>query len=137
MSYSEGWQKKFDFYDKAGLPKSSTYQAAFKALPFFERVVLNFNVGAFFFGFIYFFYIGRPKQALAIILWMVLLNVGAQLLINVVGHLIDPSIHRLIFLFIGLSFTLINMQAANISYYLKEKKNAPDSFNPYKELRWF
>ncbi|MCC8373261.1 MULTISPECIES: DUF2628 domain-containing protein [Photorhabdus] len=55
--YSERWQTRFAFFERNGAPKAPEYKAAMKAEPFMRRILLNMNFIAFFFGFIYFFYI--------------------------------------------------------------------------------
>lgn len=45
------WQQRFAFFEKYGLPGSSPdAQAAFKVLPFGQKLTLNANLLAFFFG---------------------------------------------------------------------------------------
>lgn len=62
------WQTRFRFFQAHGSPgmwkTDRDFQAAFKALPTRERMVISFNGFAFFFGAFYLAYLGMWRKAL-------------------------------------------------------------------------
>ncbi|MCZ4555656.1 DUF2628 domain-containing protein [Rhodococcus maanshanensis] len=67
----ERWMFRFDFFAQHGLPglwkNSPEWVAAFKALPFGRRMILQFNWLAALFGFVYLFAKGLWRKAVAFI----------------------------------------------------------------------
>ncbi|MFZ0155665.1 DUF2628 domain-containing protein, partial [Pseudomonas sp.] len=82
--YSEKWQKRFAFFDAHGAPSEPGYKVALKALPFKQRVTINTNIIAFFFGPIYLFVLGLWKKNLTLIAIIVAVNVALEILYSYV-----------------------------------------------------
>jgi hypothetical protein len=64
---SPKWQFRFDFFSAHGAPSSPGFKAAYKALPFGQKIKVNFNFFALFFGCIYLFILGMWRKALTIV----------------------------------------------------------------------
>lgn len=136
MSYSPKWQKRFDFYEKHGLPNTPGFKAEFKNIGFLDRMTVSMNFFGFFFSWIYFLILGRPKQAITILAVTVLFQVA----LFVVSYiLISMGIANNVMTFLstagGFLLQYSHGQIANVSYYHKEIKGEPDCFNPYKYLK--
>ena len=58
---SAKWQTRFDFFDLHGAPNPPGFRQALKQLPFKQKIKVNFNLIAFFFGLIYLFLLGLWK----------------------------------------------------------------------------
>jgi len=113
-SLSEKWKFRFDFFEKHGVPghgiPTPEFKAAFKALSFGERIKLNSNFYAFFFGFIYYgFFLKLWRQALIIL--------GITLILGLVAAIFNLPDNLLRGLGIGLA--LVFGMRANALYYLK------------------
>ena len=62
------WQRRFAFFDLYGLPSSSpAAKAAYRTLPFWDKVRLTSNVWAFLFGFLYFYVKGMWRKGTTIL----------------------------------------------------------------------
>ena len=121
---SEKWRKRFAFFDAFGGPSSPQYKTELKKLPFRQKILINGNFIAFFFGPIYFFILGLWKKALVLL--------GAEILLSVVlavCHAPDALYRGL-----GMGFSVFYMLCANYSYYLKKMK-AQDGWNPFEGMR--
>ncbi|MBO9749346.1 MULTISPECIES: DUF2628 domain-containing protein [Pseudomonadota] len=123
--YSPTWQFRFDFYDRYGEPKSSTFKTAMRssALSFGQKVKLNMNFYAFFFGFIYFFILGMWRKALVLI--------GASFVIGFICSFLPDYALRSF----GLAYSLLVGMTANYAYYLHKIKGST-SWNPLEGVRW-
>ncbi|SET47086.1 DUF2628 domain-containing protein [Thorsellia anophelis] len=137
MKYSNLWQLRFDFYNTHGLPTSKNYTNAFKGLTFFDRFWMNMNIGAFFLSFIYFIFIGRPKQALTIFLTHLLIVIIYYFAIILFQGILTYEVVKMIGIGLNICLGFLFAQAANVSYYMKEIKGEPDNFNPFKHIKFF
>ncbi|SET01582.1 DUF2628 domain-containing protein [Thorsellia anophelis] len=136
MAYSPKWQKRFDFYEKHGLPNTPGFKAEFKNLGFMDRLTVSINFIGFFFSWIYMLVLGRPKQAVTIlvvsILFQVVVYAAAYILVSL-G--ISPKVFSFVSTAGGFLLQYAHGQIANVSYYYKEIKGEPDCFNPYKYVK--
>ena len=115
------WQKRFAFYDAYGLPNSTpAAKAAYKALPFGEKLVLTSNIWAFLFGAIYFYVKGMWQKATT------LLGVGVALGV-LITLLPVPSV---VAQALGFGFAGAVMAGANYQYYLHTRGSV--SWNPFE-----
>lgn len=121
---SPKWQFRFDFFDRYGAPSTPEYKAAFKALPFMDRLKINMNFFALFFGFIYFFILGMWRKALGLI--------GISLAVGIVAAFLPDAIGR----GLGIAYSLLVGMAANYAYYLDQRKGSV-SWNPFEGVRWW
>ncbi|KAF1006476.1 MAG: hypothetical protein GAK28_02494 [Luteibacter sp.] len=119
------WQARFSFFDRFGGPSSPEYKAELKKLPFKEKLIVNANIFAFFFGPIYFFILGLWKKALVLIG----LVIAVSILLSIVGA--PDAVYR----GVGAAFSVIYMLTANYSYYLKRAKGQ-DNWNPFEGMRF-
>lgn len=75
-SLSDKWKYRFAFFEKNGYPgfwrPTPAWKQAFKQMTFGEKVTVNQNFYAFFFGCIYLFILGLWKKALTSIALSVL-----------------------------------------------------------------
>ncbi|ORA60820.1 DUF2628 domain-containing protein [Mycobacteroides franklinii] len=115
QSLAEIWQRRFDFFDRYGLPASSPEsKAAFKAIPFGSRFRLTANFPAFFFGPIYFFVKGMWQKGLTLVgVWVVFYAVFALL------NLPDSAARGA-----GIGLSAATMSIANYAYYLHYVKGS-------------
>ena len=116
------WPQRFGFYRAQGLPSSSPQaRAAFKALPFVDRMRLNANFLAFLFGPFYFFAKGMWRKGAA------LLGVAA-----VVAALLS-ALHASDDIKAGtaIGFAAVAMMTANYAYYLQVTRDSR-SWNPFE-----
>ncbi|QRD58466.1 DUF2628 domain-containing protein [Xanthomonas citri] len=121
--YSPKWQFRFDFYDRYGEPKSSTFKTAMRSLPFGQKVKLNMNFYAFFFGFIYYFILGMWRKALVLI--------GVSFTVGIICSFLPEYVLRSF----GLAYSLLVGMTANYAYYLHKIKGST-SWNPLEGVRW-
>lgn len=120
------WQKRFDFYEKNGLPGSKEYASAIRALPFLKRMVYIGNWFALFFGIIYFCILGLWKKGLV-------LFVGASL-INIILGIIEVSTTSNLehtARFANVAYLACCCRIANVAFYLKTVKGI-DGWNPFE-----
>ncbi|QWV02474.1 MAG: DUF2628 domain-containing protein, partial [Xanthomonas citri pv. citri] len=120
---SPKWQFRFDFYDRYGEPKSSTFKTAMRSLPFGQKVKLNMNFYAFFFGFIYYFILGMWRKALVLI--------GVSFTVGIICSFLPEYVLRSF----GLAYSLLVGMTANYAYYLHKIKGST-SWNPLEGVRW-
>lgn len=120
---SPKWQFRFDFFNAHGAPSSPGFKAAYKALPFGQKIKVNFNFFALFFGCIYLFILGMWRKALTIVGLTVVLAVVLAFVPDVVGR--------------GLAFawSLLIALTTNYNYYLEQVKG-DTSWNPFQGIRW-
>lgn len=129
--YPAKWQERFAFLDANGAPNTPTFKQAFKALPFMQRIKIQSNLLAFFFGPIYFFIVGLWRKALVGLAVTAAVIVLDLIMFAVMGADSKAAdfISRMLGLGIGLSYSL----TANYAYYLKEVKGQ-DSWNFFEGL---
>jgi len=77
------WQRRFEFYALSGSPFSRSGRDAYGALSAGDRLELGFNWWAFFFGILYYIFLGITKRgvglaAISLIFWLILLSVDAS-----------------------------------------------------------
>lgn len=106
-------------------PSTQTYKDELKKLEYKQRLLINFNFFAFFFGVIYMAIIGLWKKALAIL--------GMAVAINVVLYVIHAPgpISR----GVGIGFGVLCAMCVNYALYLKKVKGQ-DGWNPFEGMRW-
>ncbi|MBN6065955.1 DUF2628 domain-containing protein [Aggregatibacter actinomycetemcomitans] len=127
---SPKWQKRFDFYNKYGTNSSSPeYKAGYKALSFKDKVSLNQNFIAFFFGAIYFFVLGLWRKNLTLI--------GIIIVSGVISYFVEDAMQlseeqiRNIDKGFQLGFAVLYSLIANKAYYLHKVKGSR-SWNPFE-----
>ncbi|MEG2804100.1 DUF2628 domain-containing protein [Stenotrophomonas sp.] len=120
---SPKWQFRFNFFNTYGAPNTPEFKAAYKELPFGQKLKINFNFFALFFSWIYFFILGMWRKALVVLAISIALGIVIQFLPNAVGR--------------GLwaAWQVLLAITANYSYY-REKTQGDTSFNPFSGLRW-
>jgi len=121
--YSPKWQFRFSFFDRHGAPSSPAWKAAFKQLPFGEKLKLNINFFALFFGCLYFFCVGMWRKGLTLL--------GLGIALGVVSAFLPDAIGRGLFI----AFNLLTAMTANYAYYLVKVKG-DEGFNPFQGMRW-
>ncbi|WP_313348035.1 DUF2628 domain-containing protein [Stenotrophomonas sp.] len=122
-SYSPKWQFRFNFFATHGAPSSPAFKAAYKALPFGQKIKVNFNFFALFFGCIYLFVLGMWRKALTIVGLTVVLAVVLAFLPDVIGR------------GMAVAWSLLIALTTNYNYYL-EKVKGDTSWNPFQGMRW-
>jgi hypothetical protein len=118
------WNTRFAFFERFGGPSSPRYKEEFKKLPFRQKLLVNGNFFALFFGPIYFVILGLWKKALVIL--------GIEVAVMVVMTLIN--VPEGLYRGIGMAFSLFYMLSANYAYYLKRVKGQ-DNWNPLEGMR--
>ncbi|OAT21590.1 DUF2628 domain-containing protein [Proteus myxofaciens] len=122
--YSAKWQERFEFFEKNGSPKSPEYKAAYKSLPFGKRILVGFNIWAFFFGFIYFLILGLWRKGLTLFAVNVVIILVVSLIIESLG--INDNIINAISIVLNALWAI----TANYAYYRKELKG-DQTWNPF------
>lgn len=120
------WKKRFDFYEKNGLPGSKEYASAIKALPLLERVVYGGNWFAFFFGIIYFCIIGLWKKGLVLFVGVCLVNI----ILGVIEASTTANL-EVTARMTNLIYAFYCCRVANVAFYLKTVKGI-DGWNPFE-----
>lgn len=129
--YSAKWQERFNFFETYGAPNDPRFKPALKALPGFKnKVRINFNVIAFFFGPIYLFVLGLWKKNLAIFATIFAIYAVLIVVFAVLGMEFPTPLQN--GLNTGFSFAYAIM--TNYAYYLKEVKGE-QGWNPFKGMR--
>ena len=127
------WVDRFEFFDAHGAPGSPAYKAAFKQIPFLQRIKIGGNFFAFFFGPIYFLVCGLWRTAIATLgLTCAACVIAAVLMMFVPGDRAADMIARMA----GLAVALICAQVANYAVYRKEVKREAERWNFFKLIRW-
>ncbi|VVO48228.1 hypothetical protein PS850_00164 [Pseudomonas fluorescens] len=129
--YSAKWQERFAFFDAHGAPNAPGYKPALKLLPFKQKITINANIIAFFFGPIYLFVLGLWKKNLTLIAIIIALSLALE----VVYALVDFSFAKQVNFAMGFAFNLLYALSTNYAYYLKEQKGE-QGWNPFKGMRW-
>ncbi|MBI5734263.1 DUF2628 domain-containing protein [Mycobacterium adipatum] len=115
------WQRRFAFFDLYGLPNSSpTAKAAYRTLPFWDKVRLTSNVWALLFGFVYFYAKGMWRKGTTILG----AGVGLGALLSVLHA---PGFLSQVVTF---GFAGAIMTTANYAYYLHVRGSR--SWNPFE-----
>jgi L-lactate permease len=121
-SLSDTWKFRFDFYDRYGTRSltstSDEFKAAFLKLGLSDRIKVNGNLWAFFFGFIYLFILGLWRQAVLVLAAVLVLVVVFFLLYSVFPPLFTDIISRMV----GLVFTALVAIRTNTWYYHEKTK---------------
>lgn len=129
--YSTKWQARFDFFDRHGAPNTPGFKQALKQLPFRQKVRVNFNFIAFFFGPIYLFVLGLWKKNLSLILIILAVYTILTIALAIAGMEFPRSLE----VGLGYGFNALYGIGTNYSYYLKERKG-DHGWNPFKGMRW-
>ncbi|MBW8777503.1 MAG: DUF2628 domain-containing protein, partial [Stenotrophomonas sp.] len=104
-----------------GAPKEPGFKQAWKALSFGDRLKININFFAFFFGAIYLFILGMWRKALVVI--------GINIVLAIVTLFLPEIVARA--LFIAMNFLVAS--STNYSYYLEQVKGKA-SWNPFEGM---
>lgn len=120
---SPKWQFRFNFFDTYGAPNTPAFKAAYKELPFGQKLKVNFNFFALFFGCIYLFILGMWRKALTII--------GITVVLMLVLMFLPDAIGR----GVGIAWQLLIALTTNYNYY-REKRQGDTSWNPFAGIRW-
>lgn len=128
--YSEKWQARFAFFDQYGAPNTPEHKAAIKAEKPMRRVLLNMNIIAFFFGFIYFFVLGLWKKNLVLLG----ITIAIVFVIGTFEVITGFYLPRGANMGINIACAMMWSMTANYAYYLKEVKGS-DSWNPFEGMR--
>ncbi|HYQ54357.1 MAG TPA: DUF2628 domain-containing protein [Pseudomonas sp.] len=125
------WQERFAFFDRYGAPTSESYKAAFRALPFRKKLLINNNFIGFFFGPIYWFVLGLWKKNLVMLAIMIALG----LLLGVVEAVTGSEIPRPVDNGLSMAFAFLYSFLSNRAYYLKQTKGL-NGWNPFEGQRF-
>lgn len=120
---SPKWQFRFNFFEQHGAPNTPTFKAAYKELPFGQKLKVNFNFFALFFSWIYLLILGMWRKALTILGMTIVLMVLASFMPAVVAR------------GVWIGWSLLIAMTANYSYY-QEKVKGNVSWNPFQGMRW-
>lgn len=129
--YSAKWQARFDFFELHGAPNAPGYKPALKQLPFKQKIKINFNIIAFFFGPIYLFVLGLWKKNITLILLMIVIYTALEIALLMIGIAYPKHLDA----GLGFGFNALYGLTTNYAYYLKERKNE-QGWSPFKGMRW-
>ena len=129
--YNAKWQERFAFFDAHGAPNAPDYKSAMQQLPVKQKIKINANIIAFFFGPIYLFVLGLWKKNLTLLAILIAISLA----LDVVFALVDVSFAKQINFAVGFCFNLLYALSTNYAYYLKERKGE-QGWNPFKGMRW-
>lgn len=119
---SSKWQRRFQFFDENGAPGQGSYRMAYRSLSFPEKTLIGFNFWGFFFGPIYFLYLGLFRRAIGI------LALSAAIVFVAILFGAPDRLLRVLGMGISVSFAA----TANYAYYLKARHG--DGWNPVSVL---
>jgi len=119
--FSPKWQFRFNFFQQHGAPKEPGFKQAWKALSFGDRLKVNINFFAFFFGFIYLLILGMWRKALGVL--------GINIALGIVTLFLPDIVARAVF--IAMNFLVAS--STNYSYYLEQVKGKA-SWNPFEGM---
>ncbi len=123
-NYDEVWNERFSFFQKHGAPGTQEYKEAYKTIEgFINKLRININFYALFFGFIYYFIKGMWRGALLLI--------GLNVCIFIVTLFLPRGVAG----GIGGAYAILCGMTANYAYYRKEVLG-DDDFNIFKGMRW-
>ncbi|WP_419868412.1 DUF2628 domain-containing protein [Chryseobacterium sp. CT-SW4] len=123
-NYDEVWNERFSFFQKHGAPGSPEYKEAYKNINgFVNKLRINMNFYAFFFGVIYFLIKGMWKGALLLL--------GLNICIFIITLFLPNGVAG----GVGAAYGILCGMAANYAYYRKEVLGE-DDFNIFKGMRW-
>ncbi|WP_348771644.1 DUF2628 domain-containing protein, partial [Providencia rettgeri] len=128
--YSNKWQKRFDFFEKYGSPSTPEFKTALKAASFGERLLINMNFFAFFFGIIYFLILGLWKKGLV----MLGISIAIGLVLNIIDFMVGGTIPNGAYTGLSVGISVMWAMVANYAYYIKETKGL-DGWNPFEGIR--
>lgn len=121
--YSPKWQFRFNFFEQHGAPNTPAFKEAYKALPFGQKLKVNFNFFALFFSWIYLFILGMWRKALSVLGLTIVLVILASFMPDIVAR------------GLGMGWSLLIALTTNYSYYL-DKVKGNVSWNPFEGMRW-
>ena len=127
-AFSDKWKKRFDFFEKHGLPGSPSHKQALKEMGYFQRFPYILNFYALFFGLIYFCILGLWKKGLVLI---VIFGV-IQLIIGMLEVAFNANLDALSRA-AEFTYAAFCAQIANSAYYLRKIKDH-DSWNPFEAM---
>lgn len=127
--YTKTWQARFSFYNEFGAPNTPAHKNAFRNLKFLNRIRLQSNFIAFFFGPIYFFVIGLWRKNLTLLGITIAINI----IIAVGEAILDAELPVFMNLPLSFAFSYLWAGTANYAYYLQETKNSK-SWNPFEGM---
>ncbi len=122
QQHSEKWQKRFDFFEKNGAPKTPEFKAALRRLPWHKRFLYNMNIISFFFGPIYFLILGMWKRCLTLIVCSVAIGFILGIAEVITGLNLDSLCGLIVSVMWGIT--------TNYAYYLHKVKGY-NSWNPF------
>lgn len=115
------WQRRFDFYSRAGSPGSEQARAALKELSLGQRMRITFNIVGFLVGPLYLVIKGMWRKGL--VLLGAAFAVGA---VSVIFDFSDDVVHAA-----SIAFSTLTAQTANYAYFL-HKTRGSTSWNPFE-----
>lgn len=123
--FPEKWAQRFAFFDQHGAPNTASFKTALATLGHADKIKMNANIWAFFFGPIYLCLLGLWKKAL------VLTAVAGSALV------LAAALNLPGFVQFGLGFgsSVLFALCTNYAYYLKCIKGK-DGWNAFEGLRW-
>ncbi|HHA2432194.1 TPA: DUF2628 domain-containing protein [Stenotrophomonas maltophilia] len=119
--FSPKWQFRFNFFRQHGAPKNPGFKQAWKALSFGDRLKINLNFFALFFGAIYLLILGMWRKALVVI--------GINIALAIITMFLPDVVGRMLFI----AMNLLVASSTNYSYYL-EKVEGRTSWNPFEGM---
>lgn len=121
------WRERFTFFDTYSRPGSADYQAAIKAAPFRQRILITSNLIAVFFGPIYFFVLGLWKKCLTLLA----VGFGIGLVIVTLEMKLGWTVSASLDTGISCGLGVLYMLTANHAYYLHKVKGV-QGWNPFE-----
>lgn len=116
------WQKRFAFFRRFGLPRSSPQaRDAYRALGLSQRMDVSANVLAFVFGPLYFMAKGMWRKGLALLV----VEFTVLMVLGILG------VSEIWLRAIGVGFSVIATTTANYAYFLQVTQ-ASTSWNPFE-----
>jgi hypothetical protein len=120
--YDEVWSDRFNFFQQHGAPNSKNFKNAVNTLSGIQKLRININFYAFFFGFIYFLIKGMWKGAITLVILNIFFVSSSMFLPGFISNIFT------------LIVSLISAFAANYTYYRKVQLGE-DDFNIFKGIR--
>lgn len=128
VNLNEKWQNRFRFFHRYGTnPSAPEYRAAIKALPARQRILVNANFFAFFFGLFYLLFLGLWRKCLSLFGLIVISAIIVTIIEILLG--VREGAFNLPF---SLAWSFVCSMIANRAYYLHVVKKST-SWNPFEK----
>lgn len=125
QQYSQKWQKRFDFFEQHGAPKTPEFKSALLHMPWYKRLLYNMNFISLFFGPIHFLILGMWKRCITLLACSLVIG----FLFGIIEVVSGLNLDSFCSLVVGVMWSI----TANYAYYLHKVKGR-NNWNPFEGI---